>query len=131
MAAVGYSQLFGDSANITGSYVPIDNKAPIRSRSRQNVNRDQYRQITALFNALIGAVTGANVTATHNRVAGVNTSVSNTTAGEQEIGGARTIETFTDINRNTTAADVTALKEITFGVNRSADVRDLSGNGAK
>jgi hypothetical protein len=46
------------------------------------------------------------------------------------LGGVRTIETVTDINRNTAAADVTALKEMLYNVKtRPSYPVDLSGNG--
>jgi hypothetical protein len=88
------------------------------------VNREGFRAVTALFNGLIGATTGSNVTATHKRIAEDNSSLTRN-------GGARTIDTVTDINRNTAAADVTALKEMVYGVSRrpSTYARDLSGNG--
>ena len=129
MAVVPWSVFWGDGIASTGAYTFLQNKAPIRARARQNVNRDQYRIITALFNNLIGAVTGANVTATHRRVQGPNHADS-TQFGAADIGGLRPIELFTDVNRNTVAADVTALKEITTSVNRRPTFpKDLSGNG--
>jgi hypothetical protein len=126
-----YSTFWGDGAGVSGSYAPIQNKSPIRGRSRQLVNREQYRVLTALFNGLIGAVSGANVTATHARVSPRNNTLD--TPSDNVVGGLRRIDTVTDINRNTTAADVTALKEITFAVNRrpSPYVPDLSGNGGR
>lgn len=79
-----------------------------RNRIKRVVNRDGFRQMTALFNGLIGAASGANVTATHKRVAAATQFAGG--------GGARTIETITDINRNTVAGDITALKEMVYGV---------------
>ena len=133
MAAVSYSGLFDRSiGNAGGSYALLVNKSPIRSATRRLVNREEFRAITALFNALIGATTGANVTATHGRLKYLDP-VDSTVIGSMMVGGLRPVETITDINRNTTAADVTALKEITFGVARRAvnSGADLSGNGGK
>lgn len=103
------------------SYAPVSGKMPARDRVQRLVNREGFRQYTALFNALIGAATGSNVTATHRRIAHVN----------DGGGGVRTLETVTDINRNTTAADVTSLKEVVTGVTARPIPypKDLSGNG--
>lgn len=89
------------------------NKYPNRNRLKRVVHREGFRQFTALFNGLIGAATGGTVTATHKRIA-----ASVFTSGPHG-GGNRTIETITDIGRATTAADVTALKEMLYGVVRS------------
>ena len=118
--------LWTDLAGVPGGYSLLVNKNPRRTALRRFVNRESERVGAALFNALIGATTGANVTATHKRLAGETV----TPVGPAQMGGLRTIETKTDINRNTTAADVTVLKEMTFNVrNRPTYVRDLSGNG--
>jgi len=70
------------------------------------VNRAGFRASTALLNGLIGAATGSNVTATHKEIA--HTTGSTSPIGER--GGRIVAGTVTDINRNTAAADVTALK---------------------
>ena len=118
MPAVTYSPFWGANVN---AYSLLVNKMPRRNSIKRVVNRDGFRDDTALFNALIGAAAGSNVTATHAAI------LSSTT----ELGGKRTISTITDINRNTTAADVAALKEMVFGVTArpSPYVEDLSGNG--
>lgn len=85
-------------------------KYPVRNRIKMVVNRQGFRAYTALANALIGAATGSNVTATHKRADAVVK-----TSGPQG-GGNRIIEVITDINRNTAAADVTALKEMLYNV---------------
>lgn len=107
----------------SGNYALLTNKTPIRNRMKGLINREQFRKWSALYNGLIGAATGSNVTATHKRIAQGDPT-------NQTMGGLRTIETITDINRNTAAADVTALKEMTYGrKNRPTYVKDLSGNG--
>ncbi len=128
MPATSWSGFWGDGTLSNGNYSLLSNKNPIRYRAKRLANRASYRQLTPLFNALIGAASGSNVTATHKQVAAHNTE----TSGFGIYGGGpRTIETVTDINRNTTAADITALKEIVFGVTTrpSTYPRDLSGNG--
>lgn len=116
---------FWDTPQGSGAYSLLNNRAPVRNRAKRIANREQMRVLTALFGGLIGAASGSNVTATHKRI-GASTS----DFGPQD-GGRRTIETVTDINRNTTAADITALKEIVTGVTSrpSTYPRDLSGNG--
>lgn len=126
MAVTGWSALYNDAPGSTpAGYSLLDGKMPRRYAIKRVVNREGFRTFTALFNGLVGAATGSNVTATHKRRnAGVPQ------AGPHG-GGAITIDTITDINRNTAAADVTALKEMTYNVKTrpSPYVRDLSGNG--
>ena len=119
--ATGWSGLYSDITS--GGYSTIDGKMPRRNSIRRVVNRGGFRALTALFNGLIGAASGSNVTATHKQIASVTPFADN--------GGARTISTISDINRNTTAADITALKEMTYNVKTrpTPEVRDLSGNG--
>lgn len=119
-----WSGLFDGSGLVSGSYSLLINKPPRRYAAKRIVNREQFRVLTALFNGLIGAASGSNVTATHKRIQ------AQTTLPLGNIGGLRTIETVTDINRNTAAADVTALKEIMYNVKtRPSYPKDLSGNG--
>jgi len=78
--------------------------------------------LKALWVALTGTAVGSNATATYKRVSGM--------IADNNYGGVRPIETVTVVNRNTTAADDTA---ITALLNRnvfpSTYVADLSGNG--
>lgn len=126
MAAVNYSGFYGPNVN---DYSLLNNKMPMRTEIKRVVNSDGFRVNKALLNALIGAVTGSNVTATHNRVGHrepINTVGNNAADISQPV-----ITTVTDINRNTTAADVTALKEFLVNVTERPVPypRDLSGNG--
>lgn len=117
--------LWTREANNPNGYAFQIKKSPIRNRIKRVVNREGFRQAQALFNALIGAATGGTATATHKRIA----AASDLSVGGS--GGTRRIETVTDINRTTTAADVTMLKEMVYGVKtRPATYpKDLSGNG--
>lgn len=123
MSAVGWSGFYGDDATHSGSYSLVDGKMPRRDRIKRVVNREGFRPFTALFGGLVGAATGSNVTATHSRVSAP--------APQGDMGGLRSIDTITDINRNTVAGDVTALKEMVFNVKSrpSTYPKDLSGNG--
>lgn len=116
MAVVAYQGLWNSEANSQAGYSFLVNKNPRRNPIKRSMNREGFRYLTALFGGLVGAASGGNVTATHKRI-GVTTSSG--VAGVQELGalgGLRQVDTITDINRNTTAADVTALKEMVFGV---------------
>lgn len=118
-----WSGFWGDGVASSGSYSLLVNKNPLRNRfMKQMINREGHRKFTALFNGLIGAASGSNVTATSKKIS--------QPASSADLGGARTIDTVTSINRNTTAADVTALKEMTYlNKHRPTYVKDLSGNG--
>lgn len=73
-----------------------------------------------IANETIGAAAGATAASTNARIA----------AGTDRERGIRTIETVTNINRATTAADITALKGDVVRARPSlAFPRDLSGNG--
>lgn len=120
MPAETYSTFWGPSLN---AYSLLVNKAPMRAQMKRVVNDHQFKALSALANVLLGAVAGTTATLQSTRIAGTLTS--------DVGGGLRRLETQTFINRASTAADVTALKEILFNV-RSAPspyVRDLSGNG--
>lgn len=123
MAVTGWQGLWTDVANTPSGYNFLVNKNPIRNRSKRLVNRKTYRVVSELFDSLIGAASGGAALATHKEIAGI------TPFGGG--GGLRTISTVEDINRNTTAADITLLKELVFNVKTrpSPYVRDLSGNG--
>lgn len=112
MATTGWSGLYNreytDLPSGLGSLTV--NKYPQRNRIKRLVNREGFRAFTELFDTLIGAASGGAASATHKRIAAVVR-----TNGPQG-GGNRTIETITDISRNSTAGDVTALKEMVFGV---------------
>jgi hypothetical protein len=125
MAIVAFQGLWNNEANSQAGYSQLVNKNPRRSPIKRTMNRESFRVLTALFNGLVGAATGGNVTATHKRVQ----RPADTTIGGS--GGLMTIETVTDINRNTVAADVTKLKEMVAGVKvRPTPMpKDLSGNG--
>jgi len=91
---------------------------------RRVVNREAFRPLTALLNGLIGATTGSNVTATHKRIEAIQNE-----SGPVNYGGVRSIETKTDINRNTAAADVTALKAFLYDIETAPNPYPDNGNG--
>ena len=78
------------------------------------LKRNGYRGLNALFVELIGASTGGTATATHKQVGAPANATANTTPGVSSVGdfgGNRVVETVTDVNRATTAADVTWLEK--------------------
>jgi hypothetical protein len=105
-----FSPLFGDATygvplDTTSRYAPVGVKE-------------------AIADVLVGAAAGS--TATKNR-----TRVQHSTNAQAKDGGKRPLEVNADINRATTAADVTNLKRDLGRANRQsfAFARDLSGNG--
>lgn len=121
MAAVQYSPLFGDS------YAAVDGLLPTRNRLRSLALRSGFRKYSGLFKALIGAASGGTALKTHSQIA-ADANVGDPASG----GGSRTIEVITDVNRVTTAGDITALKLLLTDTVRfmpNPYVVDLSGNG--
>jgi hypothetical protein len=134
----GYSAFW----QITGDSLPynlVNNKNSQRGRSPQEraisqlLLRNQFRDVAAVWIALTGAASGSNATATYKRnqaqVGPDATTPIPTDVGS--MGGNRTIETVTVLNRNTTAADVTYLKDFLDGdlVDRSISYPTVSGSG--
>lgn len=111
---------FGDP---NADYQPTGTMPRLNS-IRRVVNREAFRPLTALLNGLIGATSGSNVTATHKRIEGTAT-----ISGPVNLGGDRTIETVTDINRNTAASDVTALKAFLYNIKTAPSPYPTNGNG--
>lgn len=110
----GYSGLW----QTTGDNAPYNfMSGQVRSNSAnfisKFVKKASNRDVIAALAGLIGAASGSNVTKTHKQVSSpvgpdATTPVASGLTG---LGGLRTIDTITDINRNTTAADVTELKK--------------------
>lgn len=123
MVATNFAPAFDTGGGM--SVLPTYNRIPMQQRYRQYANEFGLDETTALLNVLIGAVAGTTATKSRARVKG--------TGAITDIGqsGKIGIETFTPINRASTAADVTALKALFAGVRRAPTVyaKDLSGNG--
>lgn len=117
-----WSEFWGPQSN---SYSLLINKDPMRNQIKRQVNSEGFRVNTALFNSLIGAASGSGTGAITTR------KVSAPAPGSATIdGGRRVIDSVSVINRTTTAADVTSLKEMTYNVSRRPTYpRDKSGNG--
>jgi hypothetical protein len=119
------------AASVSGGFWPNNGVTTLNSIETTSAPRRRIAQLLAdksmmddraLINALLGAAAGSNATKTLSRV-----------QAAEDLSGARTIETETLINRNTTAGDVTTLKanlvnltsKTTFG---SSPVANLDGN---
>lgn len=121
-----WSGFWGDGVGSSGAYTLLDGKMPRREWLRRTANMEGFRANAGLFSALIGAATGGTATFTRKR-----TTALVPLGGLGSAGGIMPVETVTDINRVTTAADVTALKEMLVGVKTAPTSypRDVSGNG--
>jgi hypothetical protein len=123
----GWQGLWTNEAGVPAGYSLLVDKSTQRNRIKRVMNREQFRAIKELFDTLIGAAAGGAALATHARVGHPATPIA-----VAALGGSRTIDTITDINRVSAAGDITALKEMTVNVavNTNAHARDLSGNGS-
>jgi len=115
--------LAGGSANTGAASGSVQNNGITQNDSdvaRAFRNGAMTSAMTQILQTLIGAAAGSNATKTKVQVKGQNgTDV-----------GSPVIETVTLINRNTTAADVTAFKALfARTVFPTTYVLDLSGNG--
>lgn len=122
--ATGWQGLWTYEAGQT-QYSPIQDRVPRRNGIKRLMNRSQWRAVSELFDTLIGAAAGSSASKTHTQVQAF-------TAEPGPVGGGlRTIEVVTDISRNSTAADVAMLKEMTVNVTTRPNPypKDLSDNG--
>jgi hypothetical protein len=122
----GWQGLWTHEAGNPAGYSLLVDKNPIRGRAKSIVLRKSFRKTRELLDTLIGAASGSAASATHKEIDHASTPLD-----VGALGGARTITTITDISRNTTAADITALKEFLVNVTHRPTTypRDLSGNG--
>lgn len=136
----GFWQMTGGPAAVSaGPYDMIANKNGQKGRSEREAYiarlfaRNQFRDQAAVLGALIGAAAGSNATSTYKREqapAGPSASTPVVTS-ITDLGGAINIETVTVINRNTTAADVTYLKDYWDGdlLERTISYPTVLGSG--
>lgn len=106
--------------NANDSYSLLNNRNPIRTQLERIFRRPSMKVINELWLTLDGAVAGDTASATHVRVQGVS---------DAPIGGARPIETVTDISRVTVAGDITDLNLLMTKSTAPTYPGDLSGNG--
>jgi hypothetical protein len=109
-----YSAL-GQDANIGNAHTAFSRLFAGRTYGRASLR--------AVLKSLVDGAVGDNATATHKRVKAERDLEANVQ------GGARTIETFTSINRNTTATDEAQLLRALELSPAPAYPVDRSGNG--
>lgn len=120
-----YSGLFNGVHN--ENYALLVDEAPGRKHLSRILRKSKrgMRVTQELLLTTIGAAAGSAALAQHRRVKAVATP-----GGTNSQGGVRTIETVDLINRNSAAADVTALKAIVDRATKpSTYPTDASGNG--
>jgi hypothetical protein len=101
---------------------------PLRGVIAQLLLHRGMRRDASLIMTLLGAAPGTTATSSYTRVKAPNTGPSDI----MKNGGKVVTETFVEINRATTAADVTELKTFMFDKNHNIAVaRDKGGNGIK
>lgn len=122
----GWSPLFGDTPN---AYQLLFARSSNDYHAARALGVSGMRGIRRVMRVLNGAAPGSTATETYSRVAAATPF--NTLSG----GGARTVETVTEVNRATTAADVTYVNTniIDRIYNMTPPIAsyppDLSGNG--
>lgn len=110
-----------------GAYSLYGNRGGVEGQLSRAFGRRGFKQTRRLMYALLGAGTGGSASETEKRVDAPNALTSS-----QLLGGNRVIETVTIVNRNTTAADLTAMQGTLNRIYNSAPTtyaEDLSGNG--
>jgi hypothetical protein len=128
----------------TGDFVPYAPlgrsvqgwRSKLEWKVAQLAGKQQFRELNALFRATIGASAGGTAASTYKRrQAPTNPSAASpTVTGVGDMGGLIDIETVTVINRATTAADISYLKNMFDGTmypgpNSITFPVDLSTNG--
>jgi hypothetical protein len=86
--------------NGVDSFQGVSGENGLRHTVRQALGQKSLRELRERIDALLGVAPGATATATNTRV-----------AASEELGGVRAIETEVLINRATTAADVTEIRD--------------------
>ena len=109
------------------SYSFTNGNNPNERQLKRLMRRRGMRPVQELILTLLGAVAGSTASVTYKRVAGQGNSGPSSVGA---LGGARLMETRTQISRVTTAADVTRITDVlTRGPKATVDVHDASGNG--
>lgn len=113
-------------------------RSPLETHIARLFNRNQMREIRELMYTLLGAAAGDAALATYKNVAPpISTTLAVPEAtGVGDLGGLRTIDTITVVNRVTTAADLAYLQAMLDGTMSPGNTaaitfqNDLSGNGS-
>lgn len=119
-----YSGLYNTVYNET--YALLVDKWPMRKRINTlfRKSRTGARELHAILDATFGVASSVSVSDSYSRVQATSN------PGEPVTnGGARTIESRSIINRNTTAADIATLDAIVTETSKPTYPIDKSGNG--
>lgn len=127
----GWSSFWRTSAPLGqgGDYAMYGNRTAIERQIDHFLGQPGFKQYRRVMRALLGASVGGTATETVARVSAPAGLTQN-----NQLGGARAIDTITIINRATTAADLTAMQAITDRTYNMAPTianypTDPSGNG--
>lgn len=122
----GWSTFWGQTAN---AYQLQNGRSSNDYFAAMALGRGGQRGVRRIMRVLNGAAPGSNATETVARIAPATPFVTNTG------GGARVVETVTEVNRNTTAGDATYVNSFILDriYNMTPPIAsypvDLSGNG--
>ena len=122
----GWSSFYGNTPN---AYQPLFGRSSNDYMAAQALGRAGMRGVRRIMRVLNGAAPGSTATETVARIAAA------TPFNTLSSGGVRAVETVTDVNRATTAADVTYVNTniIDRIYNMTPPIAsyppDLSGNG--
>ena len=102
MAVLNVDAKGGLWALYNNSIMDLDNDGPMKRRASSYFDRNGMRAQKQLMLTLNGTASGSTATKTHTQVLARENTIG-------ELGGLRTIETITDVNRATDAADKTEI----------------------
>lgn len=131
MAALTVTVLGGYWEDYGGGAMTLENEDPKKRRIAQLLDQPSNAELKELMLTLNGAAAGSAAAASHSRIKAGETSGS----FESDLSGARTIETVTDVGRNTTAADKSNIDSTilayplqpTYPANGDGNPRKLAG----
>ena len=124
--AGGYWETFG------ASQMTLENEDPSKRRIAQLLDQPSNAELKELMLTLNGTAAGSAAAASHKRIKAGEASGS----FESDLSGARTVETVTDVSRNTAAADKTNIDQTilayplaptTYPANGDGNPRKLAG----
>lgn len=122
MAALSVSAKGGYWEQFNNSIMDLDNDNPIKRRIARLYDREGMRAYKELSLELTGAAVGATASATHKQVLARENA-------EGQLGGVRTIETVTDVNRVTATADLTDLDDKVLAFPSEPTTYPVNGDG--
>lgn len=121
-----WNREYGENYSALGSNNTAEFNSTTNKAISKRISRDRGgRKLAEILRTLVGATAGSTAAVNHVQIAETS-NLGNPTAH----GGSRTIETIEDVNRATTAADVTVIQGIIDQVFApSSYPTDAAGNG--